>query len=120
MYEEVEKMGERAGRVIDIAGRRLMYKRRSNNGQISTFQAYIGMPFSLNDHFITDANTSAALEFLIGGKATIAPAMEIVITGERDIQTVGNQTLLKAGRVWRAIGSFKERSARLGPGGIEG
>lgn len=120
MYEEVDQMGDKAGKVLDIAGKRLMYKRRTISGQVGTFQAYVGMPFYMNDHFITDASTSATLEFLIGGKAGISPAREIVITGKRDIEIVGNQMFLKASRVWQKIDKLSSRRQVLGGGSIEG
>lgn len=103
MYEEVEPMGKKLGKVLDIDGRRLMYKRKFPSGQVGTFQAYPGMKVFLNDHFITDENTLATLEFDIGGRALVSPGTEIVVTGQREIDMVGNQFIIKSGKMWAKI-----------------
>lgn len=120
MHEEVKAMGKRVARVTDIEGKRLMYTRRLPSGGVGTFQAYEGMTVYLNDHLTTDKNTQAALEFDIGGQAGISPDTEIVVIGERDIETVGNMLVIKGGKMWSKIDKQKSQLQIQTSGGVIG
>ena len=55
------------------------------------------------DHFITDANTVAALEFLIGGKVSINKNTDIIVVDEKSIadgKTSVKRVILKSGAMW--------------------
>lgn len=120
MYEEVKTMGRKVGMVLDISGQRLMYTRRYPSGKVGTFQAYQFMPVHLNDHFKTDPNTVATLEFDIGGQAGISPDTEAVVLGERETSTVGNQIIIRAGKIWAKIDKQKAQLQIQTAGGVIG
>ncbi len=122
MYEEINTMGAKVGKIIDIDGPRLMYTRKFLSGQIGTYQAYPGMVVYLNDHFKADDKTSGAIEFTIGGQANVSRSTEVVVTGQRDITVVGNQFAIKAGKVWQKIDKQKSQVQiqTAGAMGIEG
>jgi len=55
------------------------------------------------DHFITDANTVAALEFLIGGKVSINKNTDIIVVDEKSVadgKTSVKRVILKSGAMW--------------------
>ena len=104
MYEEIKPMGPKVGVVLDIDGRRLMYRRRMPSGMVGNWQAYPGMPVFLNDHLESDSTTTAALEFTIGGRAVISRSTEIVVVGQREIRVVGNQFLITSKKMWSKVG----------------
>jgi len=68
-----------------------------------------GFPVTVNatgyvkDHFITDNNTLAALEFLIGGRVGINKATDIEIVTDRSVadgKTDVKRIILKSGSLW--------------------
>lgn len=68
-----------------------------------------GFPVTLNttgyvkDHYVTDQNTLAALEFLIGGRVGINKDTDIMIVNERSIadgKTPTKRVVLKSGGLW--------------------
>ena len=120
MYEEIKPMGPKVGVVLDIDGRRLMYRRRLRSGMAGTFQAYQGMPVFLNDHFETDSNTKATLEFTIGCRALISPGTEIVVVGQREINIVGNKFAVTAGKMWAKIDKQNSQLQIQTSGGVIG
>ncbi|HEV2765963.1 MAG TPA: hypothetical protein VGV38_23460 [Pyrinomonadaceae bacterium] len=120
MYEEVKTMGSKVGVVLDIDGQRLMYTRRNPSGRVGTYQAYEGMAVHLNDHFKTDPNTVATLEFLIGGRAVVSPDTELVVLGDREVSVVGNQIIIKAGKMWAKVDKQKSQLQIQTAGGVIG
>lgn len=67
-----------------------------------------GFPVTMNctgyvkDHYITDANTVAALEFLIGGRVGINKNTDIEIVNERSAadKSATKRVILKSGSLW--------------------
>lgn len=120
MYEEIKPMEPKMGRVLDIDGPRLMYRRRLPSGNVGNFQAYERMPVHLNDHLETDGRTTAALEFTIGGRAVISPGTKIVVNGHREIDTVGNAFLVTSGKIWAKVDRQKSQLQIQTSGGVTG
>jgi hypothetical protein len=90
----------KVGSVLDIDGPRLMTNRHKEG---SWFQAYPSMATDLGEKMKSDAETTATLEFTIGGRAVISPGTEIEIVGQREIDTVGNKVVVKSGKMWAKI-----------------
>ena len=113
------KPGVRVGKVTDIDGKLLTFTRKYPSGT-GTFQCYVGMPVYLGDILETGKNTQAALEFDIGGQAGISPATKIQIVGLRDIEEIGNQFIVKSGKMWAKIDRQKSQLQIQTSGGVIG
>ncbi|HQU86427.1 MAG TPA: hypothetical protein PKY59_25075 [Pyrinomonadaceae bacterium] len=74
---------KKVGLVTEIHGKMLTYTRKYSFG-MATFVAYKGMPVNLGDIFETGQDTTAEIEFYIGGRATIDNATKIEIVSNRD------------------------------------
>ena len=109
--------GGKVARVLDIDGKILMTNRRTDG---RWFQAYEGMKSYLTERLRTDANTQAALEFDIGGRAGISPNTEIEIVGQREIDIVGNKVVVKSGKIWAKIDRQKSQLQIQTSGGVIG
>lgn len=107
----------KVARVLDIDGNALLTDKRTSN---RWFQAYRGMDSYLKERMRTDAKTQATLSFFIGGQAGIAPGSEIVIIGQRDIDVVGNQVELTAGKMWAKFDKQKSQLQIKTSGGVIG
>jgi len=72
-------------------------------GDAASFPVSVNTTGYLKDHFITDQNTLAALEFLIGGRVGINKDTDIEIVSERSVAD-GNvevkRIILKNGSLW--------------------
>lgn len=98
--EEAAVRVQNISKVSDSAPSKLVQKRPSDKD---------GYPVTLNstgyvkDHYITDKNTVAALEFLIGGRVGINRDTDIEIVNERSIadgKTPTKRIKLKSGSLW--------------------
>ncbi|MBS2038417.1 FecR domain-containing protein [bacterium] len=98
--EEAAVRVQSISKVSDSAPSKLIQKRPTDKD---------GYPVSLNstgyvkDHYITDKNTVAALEFLIGGRVGINRDTDIEIVNERSIadgKTPTKRIKLKSGSLW--------------------
>lgn len=98
--EEAAVRVQSISKVSDSGPSKLIQKRPSDKD---------GYPVSLNttgyvkDHYITDKNTVAALEFLIGGRVGINRDTDIEIVNERSVsdKNVGTKRIkLKNGSLW--------------------
>lgn len=110
----------KVGRVLDIAGTRLMTNKLKEKGW---FQAYPQMPTYLHEKLKTDAQTTSTLEFTIGGQAVITPGSQVEVVGQRGVKSGDNAVLLSAGKMWA---KFDKQNSQLqiktsaGVMGIEG
>jgi len=120
MYEEVEVMGPQVAKIIDIVGKRVMIIRRFPKGGVIRIQGYIGMPIFQNDHIKSEQESACCIEFLIGYRAIVGKGYEIVVTGHRTIEHVGNQTVGKALRLWQKIDKQKSQLQIQTNGGVIG
>lgn len=72
-------------------------------GDTKNYQASLNSTGYVRDHYITDANTVAALEFLIGGRVGINKNTDIEIVNERSVadgKTQVKRVVLKSGGLW--------------------
>lgn len=113
------KNQKRVGYVLDIDGTRLMFTRKYQS-RTATFQAYKNMQVYIGDIFETDQNTIATIAFAIGGYAVISPKMKIEVVGQRDVEVVGNQFIIKAGRMWHKIDKHNSMLQIQTSGGVLG
>lgn len=120
MYEEVEMMGPMVAKIIDIVGPRVMVLRRYPTSGVVSIQAYVGMPIFKNDHIKTDPTSNCCAEYLIGGRALIGASHECVISGHREMHSVGNQVRSKAQKLWNKIDKQKAQLQIQTNGGVIG
>lgn len=66
------------------------------------YQAFLGTEGYVSDHFKTDANTVAALEFAIGGRVAISKDTEIEVISERNVHAISppQRVLMRKGHLW--------------------
>lgn len=112
-----EPSASKVGRVLDIDGDVLMTNRLSDSGW---FEAFPMMSTYMHERMRSDKNTSATLEFAIGGQAIIAPGSEIEIVAQRDIEAVGNKVILKVGAMWATMDKQKAQVQIQTGGGVIG
>lgn len=108
---------EYVAKVMGIDGSSLTTNRRTEG---RWFQAYSGMKSYLTERLRTGEQTSAMLEFAIGGRAGINRNTEIEIVGLRDVETVGNKIVVKTGTMWAKIDKQKKRLQIQTAGGVIG
>lgn len=82
---------KRVGTVIDIDGKQLNTNRLSEDNR--WYQAYQSMPTLFQERLAAGDKTTATVEFIVGGKAVIAPGTEVEIKDD-DVMVV------KSGTVW--------------------
>ena len=113
----VAKESTTVASVLDIDGPRLMTNRLQES---RWFQAYPGMEAFLSEKLRSDPQTTACLEFVIGGRAVIAPDSEVEISGQRGVTQSGNTLTVKAGRVWAKIDKQNSQLQIKTSGGVIG
>lgn len=71
-------------------------------GESKAFQVSENSTGYLKDHYLTDPNTVAALEFLIGGRVGINSSTEIEILNERSVSdgSAVKRVVLSSGSLW--------------------
>lgn len=103
-------------RVESISGDgNLFYKQQDD-----WFRAYVEMDNYKGQHLKTDANSMATLTFNLGGQANINKGTEIEISGDRDIEVVGNTIVVKSGTLWAKVNKQKEELKIKTSGGVMG
>lgn len=78
----------------------LMQKRPAD---AKPYQAFKNTTGYVQDHYITDKNTVAALEFLIGGRVGINKDTDVEVVNERSVadgKTNVKRVILKSGALW--------------------
>lgn len=84
------------GSVIDIDGPSLSTNRSTEE---QWFQAYPQMKTYLDERLRSDEETTATIEFLVGGRAVISPGSEIEISSPKDTTILK----LKSGALWASF-----------------
>lgn len=85
----------------DGSGKAVLTQR--HNDEAKGFPVSVNCPGYLKDHFSTDQNTLAALEFLIGGRVGINKGTEIEIVNEKSVADANvevKRVILKNGSLW--------------------
>lgn len=85
---------------VTDGGTTLLHKRP---GDANGFPVTLNCTGYVKDHYITDANTVAALEFLIGGRVGINKGSDVEIVDERSVadgKTPVKRIVLKKGGLW--------------------
>ncbi len=75
-------------------GQTQLLQRRGEEGK--GFPVTVNATGYLDDHFVTDGNTLAALEFLIGGRVGINQSTDVEVVSDRSVQRM----VLKQGSLW--------------------
>lgn len=101
------------GSVVDIDGPSLATSKQTEN---RWFAAYPTMKTYLNEKLRCDDSTSASLEFLVGGRAVLAPGSEVEVTSRKDV------TLLKISRgsIWAKFDKQEKALQIQTAGGVLG
>jgi hypothetical protein len=114
------------GKVIQIkpvqkgAATDLQYQHK---GDKAWFAGYVDMQGRMHDKYKTNANTVAALEFLIGGRVGINKDSEIEIVSERsvsDSKKTAKRVILRKGGMWAKASNLKEPLEIQTNGGVMG
>ncbi|MBX3168907.1 MAG: FecR domain-containing protein [Candidatus Eremiobacteraeota bacterium] len=90
-------------RLINIQGvGAAPHMQRRAAGDSKWYQAFLGTEGYLADHFKTDAQTVAALEFAIGGRVAISRDTEIEVLSERSVNAISasQRVLMRSGHLW--------------------
>ena len=76
--------------------------KQRHGGESQAFRVSENSTGYLKDHYLTDPNTVAALEFLIGGRVGINSDTEIEIVDQRSVasNTTGKRIVLNRGSLW--------------------
>lgn len=83
-------------RVYDISGH--VYVRRAGKGTLVELQN--GDSIDVGDHIISDSDSVAALEFVLGGVVGIKKGTTEIVIGERETRNPNDSLLTKAHSVW--------------------
>lgn len=99
--------------------------KRQKAGETAYYPASVHSSGYIKDHFKTDANTVAALEFTIGGRVGINKNTDIEVVNERSVadgKTTVKRIIMKNGALWVKADSakMKERLEIQTSGGIMG
>ena len=81
---------QQVAKVIDIDGPQLKTNRLK---EAKWYQAYQTMPTFYKERLEADSKTTATIEFLVGGKAVIAPGTEVEVLNKEVLK-------VKSGTVW--------------------
>lgn len=125
MYEEIKPMGQRVAYLLDFVSEEkdkmpVLVTRRYPKSGIVRIQGSIKMPIFLNDILETGSTTQLVLEFLIGGRAGMGPNTKATVVSQRAIEAIGNQLVIKAGKVWAKIDKQKSQLQIQTNGGVIG
>ncbi|MCA9776343.1 MAG: FecR domain-containing protein [Candidatus Eremiobacteraeota bacterium] len=104
---------ELAGKVIDIDGPLLMTNRMTEG---RWYQGYVQMNTFLKERLRADADTSATIEFSLGGRAVISPGTEIEIVTKESTKIVE----VKSGTFWAKFDKQDEEILIKTAGGVMG
>lgn len=110
-------------KAADGSGKPTLFQKRPQDSK--PFPVTINTTGYIKDHYITDQNTVAALEFLIGGRVGINKNTDIEIVNERSVadgKTPVKRVILKNGALWVKADSakMKERMEIQTNGGVMG
>ena len=108
-----QEKAKQVGSVLDIDGKILMTNRLQ---EMTWYQAYPAMKTYLKERMKTDEDTTATIEFLVGGRAVIAPGTEVEITTPKDT-TILN---IKSGSVWAKFDKQDKEFQIQTAGGVMG
>jgi len=108
---------------VDKSGKSVLMQKRPTDPK--AYPVSVNSTGYLKDHFITDKNTIAALEFLIGGRVGINKDTDIEIVSERSVADKNvsvKRVILKNGALWVKADSskMKERLEIQTNGGVMG
>jgi FecR-like protein len=101
------------GKVIDIDGPRLMTNRLTES---RWYQGYVQMPTFLAERIKADSETSATIQFYIGGRAVISPGTEVELVTMESLQVLR----VKSGTVWAKFDSQEKELQIQTAGGVMG